>query len=193
MKTDLTHIDKEPKHHHEHCSCGCHSHNEHEHDKSCGHEHHHEHDESREHEHHHEHDESHEHEHYHKHDKSCEHGHHHKHHHEHGDNCSCGCHGHEHHHHHADEIFTSWGFETARKYSREEILSILKTLSEDSSFGMILRAKGMLEAPDGTWMYFDMVPDEFDIRSGSPEYTGRICVIGSQMDEGKLKSLWSAK
>ena len=193
VKTDLTHIDKEPKHHHEHCSCGCHSHNEHEHDKSCGHEHHHEHDESREHEHHHEHDESHEHEHHHKHDKSCEHGHHHKHHHEHGDNCSCGCHGHEHHHHHADEVFTSWGFETARKYSREEILSILKTLSEDSSFGMILRAKGMLEAPDGTWMFFDMVPDEFDIRSGSPEYTGRICVIGSQMDEGKLKSLWSAK
>ena len=144
-----------------------------------------------------------------------------EHHHEHSENCSCGCHSHnghehcehEHHHehdghcehehrhehnknhghHHADEVFTSWGFETARKYSREEILSILKTLSEDSSFGMILRAKGMLEAPDGTWMYFDMVPDEFDIRSGSPEYTGRICVIGSQMDEGKLKSLWSAK
>lgn len=211
VKTDLTHMGREAEHHHEHsenCSCGCHSHNGHEH---CEHEHHHEHDGHCEHEHRHEHNKNHGHhhghdencghEHHHEHDENCGHKHHHKHgencghehHHEHGDNCSCGCHGHEHHHHHADEVFTSWGFETARKYSREEILSILKTLSEDSSFGMILRAKGMLEAPDGTWMYFDMVPDEFDIRSGSPEYTGRICVIGSQMDEGKLKSLWSAK
>lgn len=178
VKTDLTHIDAEPEHHHEHgenCSCGCHSH--HGHDESCEHGHHHEHGESCEHEHHHEHGES------------CGHGHHH----EHGESCSCGCHGDEHHHHHADEVFTSWGFETVRKYSREEISTILKALSEDGSFGMVLRAKGMLEAPDGTWTYFDMVPGEFDIRSGSPEYTGRICVIGSQMDEDKLKALWSAK
>ncbi|MEY8427998.1 GTP-binding protein [Lachnospiraceae bacterium 46-15] len=195
VKTDLTHIDREAEHHHEHsenCSCGCHSHNGHEHGEHEHHHHdghHHKHGENCGHGHHHEHGESCVHEHH----ENCGHEHHHEHHHEHGENCSCGCHGHEHHHHHADEVFTSWGFETVRKYSREEITSILKALSEDNSFGMILRAKGMLEAPDGTWAYFDMVPGEFNIRSGNPEYTGRICVIGSQMDEDKLKALWSAK
>ena len=102
--------------------------------------------------------------------------------------CACGCHdheGHHHHHHHADEVFTSWGKETVRKYSREEIEKILKTLSEDDSYGMILRAKGMLE--------IDMVPEEVDIRKGSAEYTGRICVIGSKLDEAKLEQLWFAK
>ena len=122
----------------------------------------------------------------------------HEHHHDHGEGCTCGCHdhdhdGHHHHHHHADEVFTSWGKETVRKYSREEIEKILKTLSEDDSYGMILRAKGMLESEDGVWTYFDMVPEEVDIREGSAEYTGRICVIGSKLDEAKLEQLWFAK
>ena len=120
----------------------------------------------------------------------------HEHHHDHGEGCTCGCHdheGHHHHHHHADEVFTSWGKETVRKYSREEIEKILKTLSEDDSYGMILRAKGMLESEDGVWTYFDMVPEEVDIRKGSAEYTGRICVIGSKLDEAKLEQLWFAK
>ena len=115
------------------------------------------------------------------HDHCCDHDHHHDHDHE------------EHEHHHADEVFTSWGKETVRKYSREEIEKILKTLSEEDSYGMILRAKGMLESEDGVWTYFDMVPEEVDIREGSAEYTGRICVIGSKLDEAKLEQLWFAK
>ena len=162
------HDHEEHEHHHDHgegCTCGCHDHEEHEH--------HHDHD------HHHNHEG-------------------HEHHHDHGEGCTCGCHdhdheGHHHHHHHADEVFTSWGKETVRKYSREEIEKILKTLSEDDSYGMILRAKGMLESEDGVWTYFDMVPEEVDIREGSAEYTGRICVIGSKLDEAKLEQLWFAK
>ena len=126
----------------------------------------------------------------HHHDHDDDHEHHHDH--DHGDECTCGCHDH-HHHHHADEVFTSWGKETVRKYSREEIEKILKTLSEEDSYGMILRAKGMLESEDGVWTYFDMVPEEVDIREGSAEYTGRICVIGSKLDEAKLEQLWFAK
>ena len=99
-------------------------------------------------------------------------------------------HEHHHHHHHADEVFTSWGKETVRKFSRAEIEEILKTLSEDASYGVILRAKGMLEDENGTWTYFDMVPEEYELRDGNPEYTGRICVIGSKMDEAKLEKLW---
>lgn len=165
------HDDHEHHHHHDdECGCG------HDHD----HDHHHDHEE---HEHHHDH------EHHHNHEG-------HEHHHDHGEGCTCGCHdheGHHHHHHHADEVFTSWGKETVRKYSREEIEKILKTLSEDDSYGMILRAKGMLESEDGVWTYFDMVPEEVDIRKGSAEYTGRICVIGSKLDEAKLEQLWFAK
>ena len=125
------------------------------------------------------------------HDHCCDHEHHHDHDHEEHEHH----HDHEHHHnhHHADEVFTSWGKETVRKYSREEIEKILKTLSEDDSYGMILRAKGMLESEDGVWTYFDMVPEEVDIRKGSAEYTGRICVIGSKLDEAKLEQLWFAK
>ena len=157
------------------------SHVEEEHDHCCDHDHHHDHDHE-EHEHHHDHED-------HDHDD-------HEHHHDHGEGCTCGCHDHdheEHEHHHADEVFTSWGKETVRKYSREEIEKILKTLSEDDSYGMILRAKGMLESEDGVWTYFDMVPEEVDIREGSAEYTGRICVIGSKLDEAKLEQLWFAK
>ena len=149
--------------------CGHH----HDHD----HEHHHDHD----HEHHHDHDHEHHHEHHHDHD----HEHHHDHDHEH--------HGHDHHHHHADEVFTSWGKETPRKYTKAEVESILKALSENDEYGMILRAKGMLPSGDGTWIYFDMVPEEYEIREGQPEYTGRLCVIGSKIDEDKLEKLFLLK
>lgn len=197
VKIDLSHVEEE-HHHHEHdenCTCGCHDHDHdhehhhHHHEEDChDHEHHHHGEECHDHEHHHHEEDDHEH---HHHEDDC----HEHHHHEHDENCTCGCHDHEHHHHHhhADEVFTSWGRETVRRYSREEISSILKALSEDESYGMILRAKGMLEAADGTWTYFDMVPGEFDIRSGSPEYTGRICVIGSKMNEEKLEALWFAR
>ena len=96
-----------------------------------------------------------------------------------------------HHHHHADEVFTSWGKETPRKYTKEEVETILKALSADNNeYGIILRAKGMLPSQDGTWIYFDMVPEEYEIREGQPEYTGRLCVIGSKIDEAKLEKLF---
>ena len=129
----------------------------------------------------------------------------HHHHHDHEEECGCGHehehhhHGHEdghhhehehHHHHHADEVFTSWGRETIRTYSKEEIAEILKTLEEDKDYGDVLRAKGMVAGSDGEWIYFDMVPEEHEVRTGAPEYTGRICVIGAQLDEQKLEELF---
>lgn len=144
--------------------CGHH----HEEGACCGHDHHHEHD--HEHDHHHEHD--HEHEHHHHHD----HGHHH--HHDHAG------------HHHADEVFTSWGCETIHKYTKEQIGGILKALESDPAYGSVLRAKGMVAGEDGEWIYFDMVPEEHEVRTGAPEYTGRICVIGAQLDEDKLAGLF---
>ena len=129
-------------------------------------------------------------EHHHHHEHHHDHEHHH--HHEHGEECSCGCHDHDHHHHHhhADEVFTSWGHETARTYSREKLEQIIRSLSEGEDFGVVLRAKGMLPDPEGTWHYFDMVPEEYEIREGSPEFTGRICVIGSKLQEDKLEELF---
>lgn len=119
-----------------------------------------------------------------------EHEHHHDHD-DHGEECTCGCHDHDHHHHHhADEVFTSWGKETPRKYTKEELDEILVKLSEETEFGIILRAKGMLPAADGTWLYFDLVPGEYEIRNGAPDYTGRLCVIGSKMDTDKLEKLF---
>ena len=138
--------------------------------------------------------EEHEHEHHHHHDEE-EHEHHHhdgehEHHHDHGPDCTCGCHDHDHHHHHhADEVFTSWGEETAKKFTTDEIKEKLHAL-EDSSYGMILRAKGMVPAEDGTWIYFDYVPGESDIRSGAAQVTGKLCVIGSKIDEDKLADLF---
>lgn len=119
---------------------------------------------------------------------------HHHHDHDHGEECGCGC-GHDHHHdhhghHHADEVFTSWGKETIQTYTKEEISNILKTLESDSSYGTILRAKGMVAGADGEWIYFDMVPEEHEVRTGAAEYTGRICVIGSKLDEHKLEELF---
>ncbi|MEJ8733888.1 MULTISPECIES: CobW family GTP-binding protein [Mediterraneibacter] len=149
--------------------CGCHHHHEGE-----EHEHHHHHHEGEEHEHHHHHHEGEEHEHHHHHHEGEEHEHHH----------------HAHGHHHADEIFTSWGKETIRTYTREEIEYILKELEQEEKFGTVLRAKGMVAGEDGNWIYFDMVPEEQEVRSGAPEYTGRICVIGSKLQEEKLEKLF---
>ncbi len=185
-------------HHHEHDGeCGCehheHGHHHHEHDGECGCEHHgHGH-------HHHEHDgacgcEHHEHEHHHhEHDEECgcEHHEHEHHHHEHNGECGCEHHGHGHHHHHADEVFTSWGVETPNKYEKTALQEILNKLANTDEYGNILRSKGMVPASDGTWLYFDLVPQEYEIREGKPDFTGRICVIGEKLQEDKLKELFS--
>jgi len=191
MKELLEHAHHE--HHHdydEHCTCGCHGHH---------HDHHHEHCHE-EHEHHHEHcHEEHDHHHEHCHDEHE----HHEHHHEHDEHCTCGCHEHHHHehdhhhehhqdhhgHHHADEIFTSWGVETAKVFSIESLEQILTAL-DSGEYGMILRSKGMVPAEDGTWIYFDYVPEEHDIRIGKADVTGKLCVIGAEMKEEKLAELF---
>ena len=146
--------------------------------------------------------EAHDHEHHHHHDhEECDHEHHHHdheehEHHHHDGECSCGC-GHHHHdhegHHHADEVFTSWGKETIHTYTKDEVSAILKTLEEDGSYGNVLRAKGMVAGADGEWIYFDMVPEEHEVRAGAPEYTGRICVIGAELNEDKLAELFKLK
>ncbi len=158
------------EHHHEHdenCTCGCHDHDHEEH------EHHHDHEG---HEHHHDHEE---HEHHHDHEG-------HEHHHEHDENCTCGCHDHDH-HHHADDVFTSWGKETPHKFEKSKLEEILKKFVEDDN---ILRAKGMVESVDGTWIYFDMVPGEYEIREGEPDYTGRLVVIGTDIHEHELEEIF---
>ncbi|MDD7728355.1 MAG: GTP-binding protein [Clostridia bacterium] len=174
-------LEEEMMEEHEH-----HHHHDHDHDEECccGHDHDHEH----EHHHHHDHDEEcccgHDHDHEHEH---------HHHDHDHDEECCCGHdhdHEHGHHHHHADEVFTSWGRETVKKYTREGLEKILEALSASEEYGTILRAKGMLPAEDGTWIYFDMVPEETEIREGAPEYTGRLCVIGSKLKEDKLAELF---
>ena len=171
----------EEEHHHEH---------HHDHDGECchDHEHHHDHDGEccHDHEHHHDHDGECCHDHEHDHDGECCHGHEH-HHHDHDGECCCG---HDHHHHHADEVFTSWGKETVKAFTQDEMEKILKELSENQEYGVVLRAKGMVSGKDGHWIYFDMVPEEYEIREGAPEYTGRICVIGSKLNEDKLAELF---
>lgn len=114
----------------------------------------------------------------------------HEHHHHHDGECGCG-HHHEHGHHHADEVFTSWGVETPNKYDKEEFSEILRKLSETDDYGNILRAKGMLPCTDGKWMFFDLVPEEYEIREGKPDFTGRICVIGAELKEDALKELFN--
>ena len=198
LADELLKEEHEHHHHHDHddeCDCGHdhdHEHHHHDHDDECGcghdhdHEHHHDHDDEcgcghdHDHEHHH-----------HDHDEcGCGHDHdHEQHHHDHDDECGCG-HHHDHHHHHADEVFTSWGRETIKKFTREGLEKMLESLSASEEYGVILRAKGMLPAEDGTWIYFDMVPEETEIREGSPEYTGRLCVIGSKLNEEKLVKLF---
>lgn len=192
---NLEQVEEHHHHHHDHdgeCCCGHdhdeeHEHHHHDHDDECGcghdHEHHH-HDHDDECECGHDHDD---HEHHHDHDDECccGHDHDHEHHHHHDDECGCG-----HHHHHADEVFTSWGQETVKTFTKEQIEGILKKLSEDTAYGMVLRAKGMVAGADGQWIYFDMVPEEYEVRDGAPEFTGRICVIGSKLAEDKLAELF---
>jgi G3E family GTPase len=163
--------DDEHEHHHDHgpdCTCGCHDHD---------HDHEHEHEHDHEHEHHH------------------DHGHEHEHHHDHVPDCTCGCHDHdhEHHHHHADEVFTSWGRETPNAYTQEEITSILSSLGDTEKYGMILRAKGIVPGKDGQWIHFDYVPGVPDVRTGSAGTIGRLCVIGSKINEPAIAELFRAQ
>ena len=178
------HAKEAEEHEHEH------HHHDHDHEE---HEHHHDHDHE-EHEHHHDHEEHDHHDHDHE-----EHDHHdhdheeHDHHHEHGENCTCGCHDHDHehhHHHHADDVFTSWGKETPHKYEKSVIENALKKFVDTEEYGVILRAKGMVESTDGSWIYFDMVSGEYELREGEPDYTGRLCVIGTDLKEDKLEELF---
>ena len=174
--------DEHEHHHHdhdehdEHCTCGCHDHDD---------------DDEDEHEHHHHHD----------HDEE-EHEHHHHDHDEHDEHCTCGCHDHDHdhdehdhehhhHHHHADEVFTSWGTETTRKFTKDEIEHILEELDNSEKYGMILRAKGIVEGQDGQWIHFDYVPEETSVRSGSAGVIGRLCVIGSHINEAAIEALFA--
>ena len=175
-QAEKTHEEHEHEHHHHDGECCCghhhdddeeHEHHHHDHDGECCH-----HDHDHEHEyHHHDHD-----------DECCHHDHDHEHEHHHHDNEG---------HHHADDVFTSWGEETPNKYDKEALDAILKKLANTNEYGSILRAKGMLPANDGTWMYFDLVPEEYEIREGNPDYTGRICVIGAELKEDALKELFN--
>lgn len=169
------------EHHHHDGECGCgHEHHHHDHDEECGcgHEHHHDHDEECGcgHEHHHDHD------------GECGCGHEH-HHHDHDGECGCG-HHHEHGHHHADDVFTSWGVETAHKFTEEELKDIVSKLASDKSFGDVLRAKGIVASDEGEWFHFDLVPEETELRRGAADYTGRICVIGSNLNGDAIKELF---
>ena len=175
------HHDHEHHHHHEegHC-CGHHHgdegcvdhHHGHQDEEHCAH--HHEH-------HHHDHEE---------HECCCGHDHdEHHHHHEHDEHCTCGCHDHDHHHHHADEVFTSWGVETAKKFDKHQVELALQQL-DSGLYGMVLRAKGILMGNDGTWIHFDYVPEEYNVRTGSADITGKLCVIGSNLDEQGVQQLF---
>ena len=169
MKEEMEHLMEE--HDHDHHDHDHHDHDHHDHEHCCDHDHdhdHHDHD-------HHDHDHDHDH-----------------HDHDHGPDCTCGCHDHDHdhHHHHADEVFSSWGKETPHKYSEEQLREILTRLSDDDECGIILRAKGILPCTDGTWLHFDMVPEEFEVRHGEADYTGRLCVIGSHLNEEELAKVF---
>ena len=182
----------EHEHHHHDGECCGHDHDGHEHHhhdgECCGHDH-----DEHEHHHHdgeccgHDHDE---HEHHHHDGECCGHDHDHEHDHHHHDG-ECGCGHHHEGHHHADEVFTSWGTETPNKYDKATLDDILDTLANSDEFGRILRAKGMLPTQEGTWMYFDLVPGEYEIREGKPDFTGRICVIGAELKEDELKKLFN--
>ena len=186
------HHDHDHDEHDEHCTCGCHDH----HDDDDEHEHHHHHDHDHD-----EHDEHctcgcHDH-----HDDDDEHEHHHHDHDEHDEHCTCGCHDHDHdhdehdhehhHHHHADEVFTSWGTETTRKFTKDEIERILEELDNSEKYGMILRAKGIVAGRDGEWIHFDYVPEETSVRNGSAGVIGRLCVIGSHINEAAIEALFA--
>ena len=175
----LDDIIEEMKYHHhhdhnEHCDCHEHHHHHHEHDEHC---------DCHEHEHHHHH--------HHEHDDHCdchEHEHHHHHHHEHDEHCDC--HDHEHHHHHADDVFESWGIETAKKFSEEDIANALKSF-DNGEIGFVLRAKGIIDSVDGDWIYFDYIPGSIDIRRGTPDVIGKLCVIGSDINKEKINEIFN--
>ena len=177
LAAELAQMEQEHHHHHhdheEDCGCGHHHDHDHEEGCGCGH-HHHDHEEGCGCGHHHHHD----------HEEGCGCGHHHHHDHEEG----CGC-GHHHHDHHADEVFTSWGVETARKFTKEQITQALEAL-DSGKYGTVLRAKGIVEAQDGTWIHFDHVPQEADVRTGSAAITGKVCVIGAQLNEAEIAALF---
>ena len=207
LKAEMEKLKEEQEHHHHHhhhedgeeCDdpeCECHHHHDHD-DEDEEHEHHHHHhhedgeecdDPECECHHHHDHD-----------DEDEEHEHHHHHHHEDGEECDdpeCECHHHDHdhhHHHHADEVFASWGMETPRKFSEAELKDILSQLNDAVQYGIVLRAKGIVDASDGEWLYFDYVPGEMEIRRGAPAVTGRFCVIGSHIREDALKELFTGE
>ncbi len=193
------HHDHEHEHHHEHhhehgedCTCGCREH-EHAHEHHCHHDDEHEHLHSHAHQEH-EHDEhctcgchDHEHEHHHEHG-DCHHDH--EHHHEHGENCTCGCHDHDHHHHHADDVFASWGTETAHKFTITFLETALAKLDSQTEYGFVLRAKGIVPLENGKWAHFDYTPGEVSVREGASAVTGKICVIGSELQKEKLPELF---
>ena len=176
-ETEHEHHHHDHDEHDEHCTCGCHDHHDDDDDEHEHHHHHHDHDEDG-HEHHHHHD-----------------------HEEHDEHCTCGCHDHDHdhdehdhehhHHHHADEVFTSWGTETTRKFTKDEIEHILEELDNSEKYGMILRAKGIVAGRDGEWIHFDYVPEETSVRNGSAGVIGRLCVIGSHINEAAIEALFA--
>ena len=190
LRAEMEALREEHEHHHHH-----HDDEDDEHE-GCHHHHHDDEDEEHEHHHHHHDDEDEEHEHHHHHhdDEDEEHEHHHHHHDDDDDDHECCHHDHDHehghHHHHADEIFGSWGIETARRFSEDELRGILNALSDEALYGTILRAKGIVAGAEGDWIYFDYVPGEIDIRRGSPAVTGRLCVIGAHIKENALKELF---
>jgi len=208
LAASLAELEEEHHHHHHdhdheegHCCCGHHDHEHHHHDHEehhcCGHHDHHEHDHEEHHccghhdHHEHDHEEHHccGHHDHHEHDHEEHHcgcGHHHDHHHEHGEHCGCG---HDHHDHHADEVFTSWGVETAKKFTAAEMEAALHSL-DTGRFGMILRAKGIVACADGGWIHFDYVPEEHNIRMGSASVIGKLCVIGAELDEQGVAKLF---
>jgi G3E family GTPase len=176
LAADLKHLAEEAHEEHEH------EHHHHDHDE---HEHHHDHDEHDHEHHHHDHDE-HDHEHHHhEHDELD-----HEHHHEHGENCTCGCHDHDHHHHHADEVFNTWGKETPHKFEKSTIEKAMKAFANTTDYGTVIRSKGMVEDVNGGWIYFDFVDGEYELRTGEPDYTGRLVVIGADIDEHKIEELF---
>ena len=179
LQKEMEHMEHEAHEHHHHH----HDHDDDDHECCCGHDH--------DHEHHHDHDDHDEHEHEHHHHDHDDHDH------DHGEGCTCGCHDHDHdehdghhHHHHADEVFTSWGVETPKKFTETALRAMLDELADSDKFGTILRAKGFVDAADGEWIYFDYVPGEADIRRGNAAVTGRLCVIGSKLNEAALKELF---
>ena len=181
---------EEEEHDHDHCGCDHdHDHEHHHHDHDHDHEEHDHHDHDHDHEEHDHHDHDHDHEEHDHHDHE-----HHEHHYDEHGNCSCGHHHHDHEgHHHADDVFTSWGTETHHKYTDDEVQEVLERMANSQEFGMVLRAKGMIQATDGTWIYFDLVPGEYEIRKGEPEVTGRLCVIGTELKTEEVERVFRLK